>query len=117
MPNINVDASYVSGHLGELSLIDLRPEFMYSNGHIPGAVNVDFMRLKAENGGGLSSALADSVVSLGVAKDEPVVLYCQIGMTSSSATALLEAQGFTEIRHYAGGWEDWSEDVSRPVED
>lgn len=117
MTNINVDASYVVEHMGDQLVIDLRPEAMYLNGHIPGAVNVDFWHLNKLGGGGFLREFAEKVEDLATCKDAPVILYCQVGMTSASATALLEAQGFTEIRHYAGGWEDWSEDVLRPVED
>ena len=117
MPSINVDASYVAENMSDQLVIDLRPEAMYLNGHIPGAVNVDFWHLNKLGGGRFLREFAEKVEDLATCKDAPVILYCQIGMTSASATDVLEAQGFTEIRHYADGWEDWVSDISRPIED
>ena len=116
MANVNVDASYVVEHLEDQLIVDLRPEFMFVKAHVPQAKNLDFWGLKAQAGEELASALAGQMEALGAKKDEPVIVYCQVGMTSSAATALLENQGFSELRHYARGWEDWVSDDFRPIE-
>ncbi len=112
-----VDAEYVSAHLGEEFLLDLRPEFMYDANHIPGAKNVDFWFYKTQNGFTLPTRLAGFVTDMGVGPHDPIIVYCQQGQMSAEAVAMLEAQGFSAVRHYEAGWGDWASDRSRPREE
>ncbi|MBQ9953829.1 MAG: hypothetical protein IJO87_00120 [Eggerthellaceae bacterium] len=112
-----VDAAYVAAHLEDEFLLDLRPEFMYDSTHIPGAKNIDFWFLKTQNGFTLPTRLAGFVTEMGVGANDPIIVYCQSGQMSTEAVGMLEAQGFTEVRHYEAGWSDWASDRSRPREE
>ncbi len=111
-----VDAAYVQEHLGEVPVVDLRPEFMFDSYHVPGAKSIDYWFFKTQNGFTLGTRLAQFLGEIGVGVSDPVVIMCQSGMMSAEAVELLEGQGFTELRHYEGGWSDWASDKSRPRE-
>lgn len=111
-----VDASYVMDHLGKIPVLDLRPESMFDSSHVPGANNIDYWFHKTQDDSTLPMRLAQFLGDMGVAPSDPVVIMCQIGRTSTEACALLEEQGFTELRHYTGGFGDWVSDGSRPCE-
>lgn len=111
-----VDASYVLDHLGEIPIVDLRPEFMFDSSHVPGAKSIDYWFYKTQNGFTLPVRLAQFLGEMGVGASDPVIIMCQSGQTSTEACELLEEQGFTELRHYAGGFSDWASDKSRPRE-
>jgi len=111
-----VDASYVLDHLGEIPIVDLRPEFMFDSFHVPGAKSIDYWFYKTQNGFTLGTRLAQFLGEMGVGASDPVIIMCQSGQMSVEACELLEGQGFTELRHYAGGFSDWASDKSRPRE-
>ncbi len=112
-----VDAEYVAAHLEDEFLLDLRPEFMYDAYHIPGAKSIDFWFLKTQNGFTLPVRLAGFVSEMGVGANDPIIVYCQQGQMSSEAVEMLEAQGFTAVHHFEGGWANWASDPSRPREE
>lgn len=111
-----VDAEYVLEHMGEMPIVDVRPGFMYGAGHIPTAVSMDFWFLKTQNGFTLPVRLEEFLGEMGVGLGDPLIVYCGSGQISAEACEVLEGQGFSELRHYAGGWSDWAADKSRPRE-
>ena len=116
MACVNVNAEYVLSHMGKEPIVDLRPAFMYDAEHIPGAKNIDFWSYASQDSPGMSVRLAALLDEMGVGKADPVILHCAVGMTSATACAMLIEQGFTELRHYVGGYDDWTSDSFRPVE-
>lgn len=109
-----VDAVYVQEHLGEVPIIDLRPEFMFDAYHIPDSNSIDFWFLKTQNGFTLPVRLSQFLNEKGIGLNDPVIIMCQSGQMSTEACEMLEDQGYTELRHYAAGWADWASDKSRP---
>ena len=84
-------------------IVDARSSPFYQDGHIPGALNVardDF----AHQYQALSAKLnAD--------RNRPVIVYCSGGSCHDSklvAGALLSL-GFTNVRVFTGGWEEWTQ--------
>ena len=76
----------------------LEPE-RYEFAHIPGAINIPPDRIKT---------LAPEVIPQ---KDTEVIVYCA-GPTchaSQNAEQELAEMGYSNIRHYAGGKQDWVE--------
>ena len=47
MARETVDASFVKNSIGKLPIVDVRPEAMYREGHIPTAKNVDYIANQA----------------------------------------------------------------------
>ncbi len=73
----------------QFSLIDIREEYELIHGSIPGAIN-------------LPRSTFDPTDLVG-----EVVLYCQAGVRTQHLLRELNAQGFSGIKHYAGGYIDW----------
>ncbi|MCC6335109.1 MAG: rhodanese-like domain-containing protein [Myxococcales bacterium] len=69
---------------GGARLVDVRTPGEFSQGHLPGAVNVPLQELGARLG------------KLG-AKDTPVVLYCASGARSALARSVLKGSGFRQV--------------------
>lgn len=96
-----VDGEEVLEHVnnGTAILIDARPAEDYARGHIPGALNLPFNEFDAyfsELGGGLPL-------------EELYIVYCSGGQCDDSHEVLkqMEAYGFTQLRLYKLGWEEW----------
>jgi rhodanese-related sulfurtransferase len=85
---------------GDKIVIDVREPFEYSNGFIPGAVNIPLSELPGK--------LQDAP------PDRPVYLYCQSGIRSRHAARILAARGFSNIAHLAGGLRSWKGPLRRP---
>jgi len=87
-------------------------------GHIPGAVNVPWMRA-ANDDGTFKSAdeLHDLYTRLGITPDRQVIAYCRIGERSSHTWfALTELLGYPDVKNYDGSWTEYGSLVSVPVE-
>lgn len=100
------EVAAVMGH-GAI-LIDARAEEKYCNGHIPTAHN-----LPAES----AQANLAKVFSWAQPADV-VIVYCGGAECDESRQVfdLLKANGFTHVRLYFGGWEDWTK-ANMPVEE
>jgi len=87
-------------------------------GHIPGAVNVPWMRA-ANDDGTFKSAdeLHDLYTRLGITPDRQVIAYCRIGERSSHTWfALTVLLGYPDVKNYDGSWTEYGSLVSVPVE-
>jgi rhodanese-related sulfurtransferase len=83
-------------------IFDARPSAFFENGHVPGALNLardnfahDYRRL--------TSVLQS-------AHDKPIIVYCSGGDCHDSrlvANALVSL-GFSNVRVFTGGWDEWS---------
>ena len=83
----------------ELVLVDALPPLAYAGAHLPGAVNIPPERVEAL----AAKRIPDP--------DVEVVVYCA-GPTCDSSVQVAErliALGYTNVRHYAGGKQDWRE--------
>lgn len=82
-------------------------------GHIPGAVNIEWTELFAAEGEPLGAqALRALLLERGADPDRRIVTYCHSGQRSTYAASALGSAGF-EAANYAGSWHEWSR---RPVE-
>jgi rhodanese-related sulfurtransferase len=80
----------------EAIVVDVRTPERYQTGHIGGARNVPLERL-AE----------DADKRLGNAKDQPILTYCDDGLTGARAAALLGKLAFSKVSNLRGGLETW----------
>ncbi len=84
---------------GSPVLIDVREEYEFAEGHVPGAVNIPL--------GGLASAAEKLDPSV-----ETLVI-CQSGHRSSTAARTLMRRGFTEVYSVRGGTSAWTGKLKR----
>ncbi|KGP89834.1 Zn-dependent hydrolase [Pontibacillus chungwhensis BH030062] len=80
----------------EVTLIDVRNEGEWNDGHIPQAQHIMLGYLQER---------IDEVPT-----DKPVVLQCQSGGRSAMATSILQANGIKNVTNMAGGFGAWSKE-------
>lgn len=77
-------------------VVDLRSVADFNKGHIHGAVNIPFTKLK------------DSTKDLEKHKQGPIIMVCATGMQSGSAAILLRKHGFQQVHKLKGGLQSWT---------
>jgi hydroxyacylglutathione hydrolase len=86
-----------------MTLVDVRDEHEWVDGHVPGSVHIPVPSLARDAGQ--------------VRSDVPVAVHCASGFRAGIAASLLEQAGLRDIIHVHGGYSDWVErglPVSRP---
>ena len=106
-------------------LLDCRSEAEYLGersgasraGHIPGAVNLDWMKMKDETAALKDPAELQTLLSsLGVTPDKTVITYCQSHHRSAFGYCVLKQLGYAKVLGYHGSWSDWGNDADLPIE-
>lgn len=90
-------------------LIDTRSPAEFAEGHIEGAVNLDWIDLVDEETRGLlpPDELHDRLVRQGVTPETRVVLYCNTARRISHTYVVLRHLGFEEVFFYEGSLTEW----------
>ncbi len=83
-------------------VLDIRSNDDFKRGHITGARNIPLAQLSGQIG------------SLENAKDAPIIVVCQAGMSAQGAAKQLSAAGFSRVAVLTGGMGKWAE-ASLPV--
>ncbi len=78
-----------------LTIVDVRTPAEFREGHLAGAVNMDFF-----------GASFDSQI-LSLPKDKPILLYCRTGNRSAGAYDSMQKEGLTNILHMNEGITAW----------
>jgi rhodanese-related sulfurtransferase len=86
----------------DLVLLDVRTPEEFADGHLDGAVLVDFY----------DPDFADRLAELD--RDVPYLVYCRSGNRSGETLALMEQLGFDSVRDVGGGILAWA-DAGLPV--
>ena len=76
-------------------ILDVRTPSEYADGHIPGAINIDFKQLKTR------------VNEIKQDQDLTIVVYCETGIRAKVAEVTLAQAGFTSILHLEGHMSAW----------
>ncbi|WP_299213676.1 rhodanese-like domain-containing protein [uncultured Aquimarina sp.] len=79
----------------KVQLVDVRTPKEYAEGHIEGAINIDF-----------SDENFETLISE-VDKSKPVAVYCGRGGRSGKCSAYMKKAGFTKIYDLDGGITEW----------
>jgi len=128
-PQVVADRNYILNHLHEksISLLDARSaeefdgrkKFSARGGHIPGAVNLDWLLLMDQNRKlrlKRSEELRLMLGSLDVTAHKEVIVYCQSHHRSALSYVALKSLGYEKLRGYPGSWSDWGNSEDTPVE-
>ncbi|MCG1004544.1 MULTISPECIES: sulfurtransferase [Halobacterium] len=98
-------------------VVDTREPEEYAEGHIPGAVNLDWKEVVDDETRGLKprGEIESLLAERGVTPDERVVLYCNTARRISHTFVVLRWLGFPDVAFYEGSLTDWTE-RGHPVE-
>ncbi|MDT8896610.1 rhodanese-like domain-containing protein [Halomonas sp. I1] len=128
-PEVAIDRVELAERLGEqgFAIWDARSRAEYDGekgdnqrlGHIPGAVNMDWidamdkardLRLRDY------AELVTELEALGLTPDMEVVTHCQTHHRSGFTWLVGKALGFEKMRAYAGSWKEWGNRDDTPIE-
>ncbi|OGI42702.1 MAG: thiosulfate sulfurtransferase [Candidatus Muproteobacteria bacterium RBG_16_64_11] len=88
-------------------------------GHIPGAVNLDWIRAMDVTRGlrfKPAEELRAAFTAVGVTPDKEIVVYCQTHHRSAHTYMVLKMLGYPRVRAYPGSWSEWGNDPDTPIE-
>jgi thiosulfate/3-mercaptopyruvate sulfurtransferase len=101
----------------DIRILDARSANKYEAGHIPGAVNMDWMMTINEDGTFKSvEELEELYANAGLTRDKEVITYCTNGYSGAVVWfELTELLNYPRVRLYEGSWLEWSKDSNLPI--
>ena len=88
-------------------------------GHIPGAINIDWLELFDRNNATRLvdlDTLRERLVSADLGPDKDIVTHCQTHHRSSLSWLVMQLLGYPNARGYDGSWGDWGNRSDTPIE-
>ena len=125
------DRSWVKAHLQDsgIILLDARSPREYlgqtagspieHQGHIPGAINLDWVNNLTSTAPRQFKPRADLLQlykQKNLTPDKEIVVYCRTGMRATHDYFVLRLLGYPRVRLYDGSFVEWSADPTAPVE-
>lgn len=115
--NLIASTDYVKSNMNNIVLVDVRKPEEYSgtstkpksDGHIPGAVNLNYETLLNANGSVKSKAELEKLTSAaGLNPSKEVVLYCQTSVRAGIVFNILKTVlGYNDVKVYEGAYNEW----------
>jgi RND superfamily putative drug exporter len=100
-PEIGIEELEDLTGAGKVYLLDVREDWEYKRGRVPGAISIPLGQLTAK--------------AAGLPKDKPYAVICQSGVRSLSGADYLLSQGFEGAVSVKGGTGAWATS-NRPIE-
>ncbi|MFC5135041.1 MULTISPECIES: sulfurtransferase [Haloferacaceae] len=93
----------------DATIVDTREEWEYEEGHIPGAVRLDWRELVDTDARTVrpEAELRELLGARGIDPDDRVVLYCNTARRISHTYTVLRALDYPEIAFYEGSLTEW----------
>jgi thiosulfate/3-mercaptopyruvate sulfurtransferase len=96
------------------------PDFCPRSGRIPGARWLEWRRLLQEINGvwqfRLPSAILKECADVALTRHTEIILYCFKGSRAANTQLALWGAGFTHVRNYLAGWNEWSRIPALPID-
>jgi len=110
-------AAAAAGDEADAVVVDTREPWEFEEGHVPGAVNVDWKALVDDDTRGLKprADVEALLAERGVTRGKRVVLYCNTARRISHTFVVLRWLGFPDVAFYEGSLTEWEAD-GRPTE-
>lgn len=110
-PIVDTDTVEAAIEADDSTLIDTREQWEYEEGHLPGAVRLDWMELVDEETRGVKSAdeIETILTERGIDTDRsrPIILYCNTSRRLSHTFVVLCSIGFEDVTVYEGSLTEW----------
>jgi len=92
-------------------LVDTREAWEYEEGHIPGAVQLDWRAFVDDETRGLKQRemIEETLESNGITRDRRVILYCNTARRISHTYFVLRHLGFDDLGFYEGSLTEWEQ--------
>ncbi len=109
-PRRYASADYILSHRADKHtvVIDVRPNEVFEDGHIPWAKNLPWTQNLTED---MMLKPADELLARfaghGITPDRNIVIHCQTGEASSHSYFTLRVLGFPRVRTYHRSWAEW----------
>lgn len=122
------DADYILAHMQDDNTIvlDTRSENEYNGldvranrgGHIPGAVNIDWLLFKNPETQKLrnNAELTELLNSKGVSKEKEIIVHCHSHHRSALIYVALKNLDYEKVKGYPASWSDWAARTDTPIE-
>lgn len=113
-----IDADAVADAIdSDAVIVDTREEWEFEEGHIPGAVRLDWRELVDDESRGLKDReeIERILDERGVTRDRRIILYCNTARRISHTYTVLRHLGYENVAFYEGSLTEW-EAEGRPLE-
>lgn len=97
-------------------LIDTRTAGEFAQGHLPGALQWDWMNGVPVDGWDAlrpAAELRTELAALGITPEKEIVTYCRSGARAAHTYLLLRSLGYPHVRNYDGSWLEWSHHANK----
>ena len=91
--------------------------FAARGGHIPGAINLDWLdTMDSANGLRIKADIRDILKESGISMDQKIITHCQTHHRSGLTWLIGKSLGL-DIKAYDGSWSEWGNDPDVPIEE
>jgi thiosulfate/3-mercaptopyruvate sulfurtransferase len=97
-------------------------DFAPRKGRIPGATWIEWYDLMENDASGYVShfkspeSIREVCANMGLHQEDDIIIYCFKGARAANTYVALKMAGFQNIRNYYGSWNEWSRDMSLPID-